>query len=826
MSNNPSLGIEFHTTGTAQVLGDIDKVSRRSQAYVDWLANLSRAERNHTRTAVEESSRRARMATAEADAFIKNGERILAMRQKQLAMESRVSNAGGYGPNLPSTPSTVAQQSSALNTGLVNAAAFLSVATRAYYMASQAVGVISGFVTEAAKWEAMEIGLRNMEGSAQGAAQATEHLYELAKAPAIELATATKAYLQLRSLHMAGSDAERVIRNISNTIARSGGGSVEFERVLRQMTQMLAKGKVLEQDLRIMKEAMPELATLMQKAFGETTAEGIRKQGVNAKQFVETMLTEMDKLPKAQQTLQSEIENTQVAWSRLKAAFVDTDWTKQFLSNITRAFEAARIAIRGTAEEKKRAEYESSIRQQAISGAKFRSSPVGYALGKLGFKNYDTEYNRSEADIQEQMNIYDAARRVEKIKAEQTKVHSRFAKEKTEKGFSGKIDGMTEAQWIALTAKGTAAFAPNSEGVATGKSGTEDGKKKTTKEFKYDLEWWSKQHSDAQAEINKLNREDLLNAEKLLAYYDEMDKKELAAAEERKKAWLEEESAVAKHQKSVDEWNQKQIDKNREKNQAGNALLGEINPLRAIENEYIAHYERINEANFASQEERDRVNEYFRLKEQQATREFYAAQYSLAVSGASDMFGALAELRKNQTSEENDTYKVLFGISKAFAIADATIKLSSAAINAMAVGSSQGIPVMLANIGTTMAAGGGLISQINATAYSGVFDKGGYIPRGGWGIAGENGPEIIQGPAHVTSTRDTARLIGGGSGAPVINVNNYAGVAVSTKSNRDGNVDILIQRAAEVAEERIASGIASGGGKVAQQMTRTFGVKR
>ncbi|EPJ2980489.1 phage tail tape measure protein [Klebsiella pneumoniae] len=42
--------------------------------------------------------------------------------------------------------------------------------------------------------------------------------------------------------------------------------------------------------------------------------------------------------------------------------------------------------------------------------------------------------------------------------------------------------------------------------------------------------------------------------------------------------------------------------------------------------------------------------------------------------------------------------------------------------------------------------------------FAGMYDSGGYIPRGQVGIAGENGPELINGPAYVTSRRKTAAL--------------------------------------------------------------------
>ena len=42
--------------------------------------------------------------------------------------------------------------------------------------------------------------------------------------------------------------------------------------------------------------------------------------------------------------------------------------------------------------------------------------------------------------------------------------------------------------------------------------------------------------------------------------------------------------------------------------------------------------------------------------------------------------------------------------------------------------------------------------------YAGMYDSGGYIPRGQFGIVGENGPEFVNGPANVTSRRKTAAL--------------------------------------------------------------------
>ncbi len=93
-------------------------------------------------------------------------------------------------------------------------------------------------------------------------------------------------------------------------------------------------------------------------------------------------------------------------------------------------------------------------------------------------------------------------------------------------------------------------------------------------------------------------------------------------------------------------------------------------------------------------------------------------------------------------------------------------------------------------------------SLASAGSFAGLFDNGGNIPAGQWGIAGERGPEIIQGPANVTSRRDTAAMLRGGgdsapSAAPVINVTNNGEPKQATARSRmeDGKmiIDILLE---------------------------------
>lgn len=61
------------------------------------------------------------------------------------------------------------------------------------------------------------------------------------------------------------------------------------------------------------------------------------------------------------------------------------------------------------------------------------------------------------------------------------------------------------------------------------------------------------------------------------------------------------------------------------------------------------------------------------------------------------------------------------------------------------------------------ASGGGGLGSIFGSLFKGFFADGGDIPRGGFGIAGENGPELIKGPATVFNKAQ----LGGGGGTTI-----------------------------------------------------------
>ncbi|CAM0070338.1 tail length tape measure protein [Vibrio phage K251 g3] len=129
-----------------------------------------------------------------------------------------------------------------------------------------------------------------------------------------------------------------------------------------------------------------------------------------------------------------------------------------------------------------------------------------------------------------------------------------------------------------------------------------------------------------------------------------------------------------------------------------------------------------------------------------------AERTSFMLNAGSQTFDALAGMAKQFAGEQSSLYKVMFAASKAVAIADSVVKIQQGIANA----ASLPWPANLGAIASTAAASANVVSTISSTNYAGAFDKGGEIPSGKFGLVGENGPELVEGPVRVTSRRETA----------------------------------------------------------------------
>lgn len=178
--------------------------------------------------------------------------------------------------------------------------------------------------------------------------------------------------------------------------------------------------------------------------------------------------------------------------------------------------------------------------------------------------------------------------------------------------------------------------------------------------------------------------------------------------------------------------------------------------------------------------------------------------------------------------ESSNSYKALFLVQKSFAVASATVDAVKAWIGALNDPTAITWPQKLANYTSAIATTTAALSQLTSVS---MHDKGGYIKPGELGIVGEYGPELIEGPASITSRRKTADLARSAlTNQQYTNSNfsssNNANVVVNLYENKDkaGTVEN-----SEDDDSRIINIFVSDirrGGDMSSALQNTFNLKR
>lgn len=102
----------------------------------------------------------------------------------------------------------------------------------------------------------------------------------------------------------------------------------------------------------------------------------------------------------------------------------------------------------------------------------------------------------------------------------------------------------------------------------------------------------------------------------------------------------------------------------------------------------------------------------------------------------------------------------------------------------------------------------GPIGTALGSIFGGLFAEGGYLPSGQFGIAGESGPEIVTGPAFISSASDSAAMMGGGGGVNVtFNINAVDSRGIDQLlTERKGFITDLVRSAVEERPTRRTQG--------------------
>lgn len=186
------------------------------------------------------------------------------------------------------------------------------------------------------------------------------------------------------------------------------------------------------------------------------------------------------------------------------------------------------------------------------------------------------------------------------------------------------------------------------------------------------------------------------------------------------------------------------------------------------------------------------------------------AAQSAQLASYGQLFAGIAGVTKSFAGEQSGIYKAMFAVSKAFAIADAIIKIQQGIAGAAALP----FPANLPAIGAVVAATSSIVSTIGGTNFAGGRQYGGPANAGNMYRVNEKGaPEMFtagNGQQYLMPTQSgrvtAADQAGGGAVQWTIIVNNTAGGTTASASVDDQSKTVNIAIAQVAAQIRENSG--------------------
>ena len=171
------------------------------------------------------------------------------------------------------------------------------------------VALAAGSISAAGDLQALTMALDTLTGSSEETGIQMTRLKEIAKLPGLGLEEAVKGSLALQNVGIEAQTAERYLMAFGNAIAAAGGGKADLEAVVVQLRQMGATGKVTAEDLKPILERVPQVAAVTKEAFGTINTEELQKAGVTAEQFLEVVVTGLEKIPPVAGGIKNSLEN-------------------------------------------------------------------------------------------------------------------------------------------------------------------------------------------------------------------------------------------------------------------------------------------------------------------------------------------------------------------------------------------------------------------------------------------------------------------------------------------------------------------------------------
>jgi len=180
-----------------------------------------------------------------------------------------------------------------------------------------AVGIagLGTAIQRAATFQRLEQGLAAMMGSASAAREEIVKLKEVAKVPGLGFREAIQGSVALQALGFNAERARKTLQQFANAVAFTGGKD-ELARVMIQLTQMTAAGKIIMQDLRPILQTAPVAGRALRDVFGTISPKELNAQTKSVEEFIDKWVEGLEKLPRAPDAAANAFENLSDSWDR------------------------------------------------------------------------------------------------------------------------------------------------------------------------------------------------------------------------------------------------------------------------------------------------------------------------------------------------------------------------------------------------------------------------------------------------------------------------------------------------------------------------------
>lgn len=300
--------------------------------------------------------------------------------------------------------------------------------------------------------------------------------------------------------------------------------------------------------------------------------------------------------------------------------------------------------------------------------------------------------------------------------------------------------------------------------------------------------------TDATKRAKEAQREAAAEARKAIAEAKK-EANQQAQLEKQADSWLE----------RVDYYGQSELDKVRVWQEQEIAQLQAYLEKKAITSEEgEAAYEAIlDEAANRRMEIYTKESEH-KEREAEKIKQSQERAVSMWLDTTSTMLQATTTMLEDSGAENTGFMKLLLAAQKALAIPSILVSTEQAAMAAEAHETLLGGIIAGQTAAALIRAQGAIsVGIVAGTAIAGLFDTGGVIPAGQAGIVGEFGPEIVRGPAVVTSRSKTAEMAQAalGQGSTSSGQSNVFHQTFIVQGNGDSALKKAMQEAARMGSE-------------------------